>query len=335
LGRAAARGNLDALAYLLELGVEPAPRPGQAMMTAAHEAAYFGKRDALEVLRLAGRSLTTPDERGVTPLALAMENGHVELARWILSRSAEAAAETYRAHSPLRLALRWCPDHVGSFAALLPDSAFTALVSQRDGGKASPYDCAAAGEGPALAQLLACDKDARVHLHAGLDVADGDPIPLDFAIHANRVANITRLLPLTPDVYFAAEGLPTGLVSALENRHLEAVERIAQDPRGRACLQRHSASVLAFAIASGATELTRLLLRHLGSEARQEPREGACNVLHWAAESESLRMVELVLKHVGKSLGKRLAAARDEEGLTPAQVPLAPGVRRRLKGLHT
>lgn len=102
---AARRGQTQVVARLLERGAdvaESAPRGG----TALHWAAHNGHLDVARLLITAGAELDAPDARGhATPLVWALLSGHLEVMELLLRLGADPDARDKAGETPLVLAI--------------------------------------------------------------------------------------------------------------------------------------------------------------------------------------------------------------------------------------
>ena len=75
---AASNGEADAIRILVAAGAALEATPNRNKATPLHAAAGKGFVEAIEALLAAGASLEARTSAGATPMALALENGHVE-----------------------------------------------------------------------------------------------------------------------------------------------------------------------------------------------------------------------------------------------------------------
>jgi ankyrin repeat protein len=184
LHRAAERGEVGRVRQLLDRGANIAARvrSDETMSsdwgnTPLHAAALSGRRDVVELLLSRGADVNAANDRGATPLHLAVEQPAV--AQKLLEAGAKRDAADARGRTPLHWA---ASGSAYEGLALLLDKGAVTNVKDREGQ--TPLHLAAhAGNAAATAELLRRGADARIG-----DTVGVTPLHLAVASRSHAVA---------------------------------------------------------------------------------------------------------------------------------------------------
>ena len=106
LHEAAAAGDVELAAYLLEQGAAVDVRSTIDASTPLHIAAYAGRIDVVRLLIARGADIGARAQGGITPMHMAALGGHAEIVDLLLSHGTDVNVTTNSTSTPLHMAAR-------------------------------------------------------------------------------------------------------------------------------------------------------------------------------------------------------------------------------------
>ena len=276
--------------------------------TPLHYAAFCGLNNVVKILAVENsqnvNSRSFVDES--TPLHLALQEGHVEVARLLVERRADLGARDKDGWTPLHRASEM--GHVDLARILVVDGAD--LESQDKVGSTPLHRASQKNHGE-LARLLlehganviAQDKDGLTPLHFASRSGHLQLARILLEHGANVVAQDKH--GWTP-LHFASHGRNVELAWILISHGADAT---AQDEDGWTPL--HLASQM------GAADLAQIFVEHSPNVAPRD--KHGWTPLHWASRRGHVELAQILVEHDADM------AAQDEHGLTPLHLASQSG----------
>lgn len=274
LVEAAAEGNAAEVAAMLEQGINPDSRSGDASV-ALHWAAHQNDLQLVNTLIQAGADVNLTNDLGVSALWLAAENGNLDLAQLLLSANANPELSLPSGETPLMMAARGGNAQLAQLLVTSGANVNASEISQQQ----TALMWAAAEEHADVAKILldaGADWQARsgtwneVVQPAGAipairdaiyEVVQGGFTPLLYAAQQGAIAVAEHLLAAGANINDqAADGTPA-LVLAAHSGHGEFA-RFLLDRGADANLMGAGYSALHIAIPHGDIELVKSLIAH-------------------------------------------------------------------------
>lgn len=180
-------------------------------MTALHWAVHRNDAVATAALLRVGAKPTVATRYGVTPIALACTNGHVEIIGQLLAAGADPNAALPEGETPLMTASR-----TGVVAAVRALLAAGAAVNTREAwkGQTALMWAVAQGHAPVVKTLIEAGADVRARSNAGFSA-------LLFAIRTGDRESVAMLLGAGANVHDTTRDGTSALVLAIMNLHYE------------------------------------------------------------------------------------------------------------------
>lgn len=207
--RAAEAGDLEACRQAIERGASPDASSGRS--TALSVAAFFGRREIVELLLEKGAAIDKGDEEnGATPLFQAVYGLEPEIASLLVDRGADVNKKTKPGMSPLMLAAN---SKQADIVAMLVERG--ADVGAKDAEDLTPLMYAAEGGSSEIAGLL-LEHGAEVNTQSNVGTT-----ALMAAVEMDRVGVFEILLGRGADINLRIANGWTALWSAVDNRRAE------------------------------------------------------------------------------------------------------------------
>ena len=254
--------------------------------TPLHYAAFCGLQGPVKVLVIENsedvNSRSFDNES--TPLHLASQKGHVEIARILVEHDADVAAQTKDGWSPLHLASQ--KGYVELARLLLGHHA--GIEAQTKNGEWPLY----------LASQQGHMELARLFLEHGADVAmqtkEGETL-LHWASNQNFVELARLLLKHGADVAAQTKDGDAPLHLALHRRHADLAWLLIEHGADARAQFNDGETPLHLASDWGHVEVARLLIKH-GADVAAQTKDGE-TPLHWASHRGHVELARLLLEH--------------------------------------
>lgn len=281
-----------------------------------YNAAYTGNMQSFEEALKMAPNINELHSNNVTPLGIAANNGHYEIAKKLLELKADTEIAS-NGHTPLYWAIQ---NEHHNIATLLINSG--ANVNAKQINNASIL-------------YLACSKQAlemiKLLLNAGAnpDIGSKDYTPEKFAAinnfskmskilldhklykaaEAGKDVEVEQLLALGADINSVHVGNATPLYIAVKMNHPSTVKLLLQKGANIDAVTEHNNTALYSSASNGYTEITKILLE---GGANTEIKVGKYTPLVAAAHFERVEDVDLLLEHGAKIIS--------EEAYTPLNI---------------
>ena len=279
---------------------ERAERPLPPLGTHLHYAAIWGVHFIIEFLinerPQEVRSQDFPSD--ATPLHLASQNGHVEVARMLIERGADVAAQNKDGETPLHLVSRNGEEEV---ARMLIERGADVAAQNKD------------GETPLhMASQYGQVEVARMLVERGADVAaqnnDGET-PLHLASQYGEVEVARMLIECGADLAAQNNDGETPLHLASQYGELEVARMLVERGADVAAQNKLGETPLRLASQYGQVEVARMLIE-CGADLAAQNKDGE-TPLHLASQYGELEVARMLVEH-GADL-----AAQNKDGETP------------------
>jgi ankyrin repeat protein len=316
--QAAGRGRGEMVCLLLSRFKAELNVRGPHGMTPLLLALTQGHAGIVKYLLEAGADATLADEAGHAALHQAAGRGHGETVRLLLSHSkAELNVKSQRGMTPLLLALSG--GHAEVVKYLLEAGADVTLADET--GATALYQAAGRGNG-AIVRLLLSHSKAELNVKGQRRMT-----PLLLALSRGYAEVVKYLLEAGADVTLADEAGNTALYQAVGRGHAEIVRLLLSHSKAELNVKgQRGMTPLLLALRQGYTEVVKYLLE-AGADVTLTDEAGNA-ALHQAAGRGHGAIVRLLLSHSKAELN-----VKGQRGMTPLLLALSRGYAEVVKYL--
>jgi ankyrin repeat protein len=296
----AAFWGLQSIVHFLvvELSEDVHSRSDMYNATPLHLASQNGHNQVACFLLERGADISAQDNIGLTSLHLASQEGHVEVAHMLIERGADVSAKDKDGETPLYRALR-C-GHVEVVHMLIERGAD--FLAQDKGGITPLHLASEGGHVEVVHMFIECGADVSAQDKYGTT-------PLHQASRRGHVEVAHMLIERGADVSAQGRGGKTPLHLASVNGHVEVVHMFIERGADASAQDRDGKTPLHLASQEGRVKVAKMLIERCVDVSAQDKDQNT--PLHLVMPLGGVRVAHMLIEHGAD------VSARDKDGKTP------------------